>query len=454
MIKRRALSTVIGVLFFVIVMASTISYVGYSMDLIGNLAEAVTVKQDQNFNRQNEEFKITDARVDFNEFNLTVKNTGTIPINITRMWAQNITDSSWNQTKYQLNLLVSAGGTVRNIGQGTGLVALDSESYGLKLVTERGNSLLTQVLSGSRHSIEMSLFHSPASPLTNQNVTLLFSVKNNLTDGSIIKSLVPDFRPPTTTGAATAVQQGPTMPTIVEGLKPGETAIFEATYLVSGDLLDKIIFNATIANAVQGNFVTDLSEIDIATVSESTINESVNEILGIQIGTLSMNFTTFQACEPGLSGINCESDSLDWIRAWDIETGTKYLYRINFTNNGLLPIIIEKATHFLQISSKTGGGGTSVIPYFIRDPSTTTNENPGKYTDLSITLPADGSIEVPMYFGGTGWTSNSIQSTDPNAGAVAGFMVLFGYEDLTGDGNTPDDPPYGQTLPFQAFRIS
>ena len=109
---------------------------------------------------------------------------------------------------------------------------------------------------------------------------------------------------------------------------------------------------------------------------------------------------------------------------------------------------------FLQISSKTGGGGTSVIPYFIRDPSTTTNENPGKYTDLSITLPADGSFEVTMYFGGTGWTSNSIQSTDPNAGAVAGFMVLFGYQDLTGNGWDVDDTPYGQTLPFQAFRIS
>jgi hypothetical protein len=452
LIKRRALSTVIGVLFFVIVMASTISYVGYSMDLIGNLAEAVTVKQDQNFNRQNEEFKITDARVDFNEFNLTVKNTGTIPINITRMWAQNITDSSWNQTKYQLNQIVSPGGLVSNIGQGTGLVALDSESYGLKLVTERGNSLLTQVLSGSRHSIEMTLFHSPASPLTNQNVTLLFSVKNNLTDGSIIKSLVPDFRPPTTTGAATAVQQGPTMPTIVEGLKPGETAIFEATYLVSGDLSDKIIFNATVANAVQGNFVTDLSEIDIAEVSESTINESVNEILGIQIGILSMNFTTFQACIPAAS--NCESDSLDWIRAWDIETNKKYLYRINFTNNGLLPIILEKSTHILQISSKTGGGGTSVTPFFIRDPSTTSNENPGKYTDFSITLPADGSFEVTMYFGGVGWTNNNMQSTDPNPGSVAVFMVLFGYQDLTDDGKTPDDTPYGQTLPFQSFRIS
>ena len=140
--------------------------------------------------------------------------------------------------------------------------------------------------------------------------------------------------------------------------------------------------------------------------------------------------------------------------AWDIETNKKYLYRINFTNNGLLPIILEKATHILQISSKTGGGGTSVTPFFIRDPSTTSNENPGKYTDFSITLPADGSFEVTMYFGGVGWTNNNMQSTDPNPGSVAVFMVLFGYQDLTDDGKTPDDTPYGQTLPFQSFRIS
>ena len=350
MIKRRALSTVIGVLFFVIVMASTISYVGYSMDLIGNLAEAVTVKQDQNFNRQNEEFKITDARVDFNEFNLTVKNTGIIPINITRMWAQNITDSSWNQSKYRLNQLVSAGGTVSNIGQGTGLVAIDSQSYSLKLVTERGNSLNTQVLSASNQPLEMTLFTTPASPLSQQNVTLLYAVKNNLTAGSIIPTLTPQMDPPTTTGAAIAtLESGPT-PASVEGLAPGEIAFFEWTYYVTGDNTNRVKFNATVANAVPGNFVIDRTQIAVPPVSEV----SVSKVIGLSLGIISMNYTSFEVCEPSVS--NCFSDSTDWSRAWLVNTSTEYIWRMNVTNNGVDDILLDQFTALFVLRAQTGGG--------------------------------------------------------------------------------------------------
>ncbi len=98
--KRRGLSTIVGATFFVIVMASTIGYVTYSLDLIDDLARQVIVKQDTKINFQKEEFMISKVSVDgANEFNITVTNTGTIPINITKMWAKNMTDSSWNQTK-------------------------------------------------------------------------------------------------------------------------------------------------------------------------------------------------------------------------------------------------------------------------------------------------------------------------------------------------------------------
>ncbi len=126
--KRRGLSTIVGATFFVIIMASTIGYVTYSLDLIDDLARQVIVKQDTKINRQNEDFKISKVSVDgANEFNITVTNTGNIPISITNMWAKNMTDPSWNQTKYQINKFISPGGSVGNIGQGTGLVAMDSE---------------------------------------------------------------------------------------------------------------------------------------------------------------------------------------------------------------------------------------------------------------------------------------------------------------------------------------
>ena len=113
--KRRGLSTVVGAVFFVLVMASAIGYVSYSLNLIDDLARQVDVKQDTTSNRQNEEFIISKVTIDNNEFNLTVTNTGNIPINITRMWAKNMTDPSWNQTKYQINKFISPGGSVSDI---------------------------------------------------------------------------------------------------------------------------------------------------------------------------------------------------------------------------------------------------------------------------------------------------------------------------------------------------
>jgi len=163
--KRRGLSTIVGAVFFVLVMGSTIGYVTYSMDVIDDLAYQVDVKQDINLNRQNEEFIIADVNIDGGEFNLTVTNTGTIPINVTKMWAKNVTDSSWNQTSYPINQVVVPGGSFTNVGIGTGLIAMDSQSYSLKLLTSRGNTLETQVFSASNLPLEMTLISSPINPL-------------------------------------------------------------------------------------------------------------------------------------------------------------------------------------------------------------------------------------------------------------------------------------------------
>jgi len=418
------------------------------MDLIGNLAEAVTIKQDQNFNRQNEEFKITDARVDFNEFNLTVKNIGTIPINITRMWAQNITDSSWNQSKYQLNQLVSAGGSVSNIGQGTGLVAIDSQSYSLKLVTERGNSLNTQVLSASNQPLEMTLFTTPASPLSQQNVTLLYSVKNNLTAGSIIPTLTPQMDPPTTTGAAIAtLKLGPT-PASVEGLAPGEIAFFEWTYHVTGNNVDKIKFNATVANAVPGNFVTDGTQIAVPPVSEV----SVNKVIGLSLGIISMNYTSFEVCEPDAS--NCFSDSTDWSRAWLINTSTEYIWRMNVTNNGIEDILIDKFTALFVLRAETGGGGNLPRAFFVMDDSTPTVENGGAFTTDSKILAGNGGTNI-VYFGAKGEGGAGLENTHGDTAIYAANLLIFGYEDRdkSATTNVPPDQPYSQNLPFQALRM-
>src|SRR5207245_9479333 len=74
-----------------------------------------------------------------NKFNITVQNTGDIPINITRLWAQDksVTDSFGT---YTINTNVSPGGVATNIGQPLALNPVPTDSYSVKLVTSRGHS--------------------------------------------------------------------------------------------------------------------------------------------------------------------------------------------------------------------------------------------------------------------------------------------------------------------------
>ena len=448
MTKRRGLSTIVGATFFVIVMASTIGYVSYSMDLVDDLAYQVDAQQDRNLNRQSEEFILADVNIDGGEFNLTVTNTGTIPINITKMWAKNITDSSWNQTSYPINQVVAPGAKVGNIGQGTGLVAKDSESYSLKLLTGRGNALSTKVVSASDKPLEMTLFTSPSSPLSAQNVTLLYSIKNNLTDGSIVKSLTPQMDPPTTTGGATATLKSGPSPNVYVGLRPGETALFEWTYEVTGTVADKITFNATLSNAVPGNFETDTVTIDIAPVAESAINE----VLGGIVGVLSMDFNSFEICD--VPNQNCKANTASWVRAWDGNVDTFYTWRIDLTNNGIYDLIIDEHTALMLMTGVAGGGTATPLPYFIRAPSTTSNEDPGEYPNYSIIIDVDET--ETLYFASKSTSGTDREKTHGSPGVVAIFMLIVAYEDQNGSDTVdqPPDEPYSQNLPFQAITIS
>ena len=138
--KRRALSTVVGAAFFVIVMASTISYVAYSMNLIDDLARSIDTKQDENLNKQNEEFEITGVTVTTaNKFDVSIANTGNLPVKITRLYVENSTDTNWNATKYEIDTQIAPGETKSGIAVNQPITYVGTESYVFDLVTDRGN---------------------------------------------------------------------------------------------------------------------------------------------------------------------------------------------------------------------------------------------------------------------------------------------------------------------------
>jgi len=440
--KRRGLSTIVGAVFFVLVMGSTIGYVTYSMDVIDDLAYQVDVKQDTNLNRQSEEFKITDVRVDGTEFNLTVTNTGTIPINITKMWAKNVTDSTWNQTSYPINQVVAPGGSFTDVGIGTGLIAMDSQSYTLKLLTSRGNTLETQVFSASNLPIEMSLLTNPTSPLDDQDVTLQFTVKNNLTNGAIIPLLTPQMA---TAGVIVSTEVGTVTPPSYQGLNPGETVTFEWAYTVTGNEDDTETFTASLQNGVAGNNVSDTVIIDVA----PTAYESFESELSRSFGKLFLNYTTFEACEP--SADDCFSDNTDWGPGWDLKKGRDYIYRIEVRNTNTLDYLLEDKTSILMLQARDTGIWDGGEIFYILKANTPSDEGPTNYTNFSESITKDDGIHT-VYFGAAGTGPPTLETIYSQNGNLALSMLFYACEDTNDDGTCQgNEPHYSQNLPFQAI---
>jgi len=101
--KRRGLSSVIGMIFLVIVLSSTIGYFTYGVNLIEQLNDEVIIKAMEMQDLAKEKFEISNVKIDGGKFNLTIHNTGELPINFTRIWVNNVTDSTWPLQNFTVN---------------------------------------------------------------------------------------------------------------------------------------------------------------------------------------------------------------------------------------------------------------------------------------------------------------------------------------------------------------
>ena len=162
-----------------------------------------------------------------------------------------------------------------------------------------------------------------------------------------------------------------------------------------------------------------------------------------------MNFTTFEACEPGEPGVNCESDSSDWNSAYSLVKDQQYLYRMNVTNNGVYDIFLELRSSLIMLPVKDDGGNANKVPFFIRADSTPTNEDPGAYTDNTKNLAA--GVSVTVYFGSVKAGQTTIEKVFNGDGIIAVFLLVFGHEDTDQNGYQITDPPYSQNMPFQGL---
>lgn len=239
--SRRGLSSVVGMIFAIIAIVTSISYVTFSLNTLDQYNQSTLARNQQGINVGQENFQLFSTKLNYGKFNITVANTGNLAINITRMWVQNTSATDWTYV-YTINKMVAAGNLLTNIGQSSPVGANPSYTYNIKLATSRGNALQFSIGSANSNPLFMSAQMIPGSVHTKAYVTLLYEVMNNMTSSNQLVNISPNT--PSCVGggsgnpvAAASLVSGP-IPPQYPSLPSGSMAVFKWLYNVTGSTPD------------------------------------------------------------------------------------------------------------------------------------------------------------------------------------------------------------------------
>jgi len=257
--NRRGLSTMVGIVFFVVALSSAAAYISYSMNTFDNFAQSIIVKDAQNIDRLKEDIEIISVTLtDTNKFDITVLNKGLVPTKLVRLW---VTDQSSNPITHQkedLNVLINSGEQEKNIATNLGITANPTDSYTVKVVTERGNTASFVLFTKTIAQIDLIV---PATVLPNSKIHVLEIITNNSTTTSTIANMSGTMK----NDKGLIATETPTEPYKL-GLNNNELAIFSWTFVApSSDGLIK--FNASYVGAPGNVNVTKI--VDVSSVENS-----------------------------------------------------------------------------------------------------------------------------------------------------------------------------------------
>ena len=275
--KRRGLSNVIGMIFLVVVLSSTIGYFTYGVNLLETLNDEIVTKNIDVQNKFKESFEISSINIVNGKFNLTLQNTGDLPINIARLWVNNVTDNTWPLQNFTINKLTTPSETITNIGQDIPLYAVDNQAYSMKLVTQRGNSKDFSINSPSDQPIDIKLIALPQTVSDGFLTTLLMTVTNNMTNNNVLLNIVPQLSTPQTTGTASYVLISNADPAKYGTLAKGDTVYFTWTYEISGDVGNTVSFTGSLQNGYpQNTATTSVTVNDVLLAQQSSTTLALN----------------------------------------------------------------------------------------------------------------------------------------------------------------------------------
>ena len=431
MTKRRGLTSVVGAVFAIIAIMTSIGYVTYSMNLLEKFNQSVLVRTEESIDRGKEEFDITKASIVNVKLNITVQNSASLPVHLTRLWVQNMTVAD-SVFKYDIDEVVSSGRTLSNIGQNIAFNADNANPYQIKLVTERGNSQEFTISSASSAPLNIQLLALPSTVSSGFTTKLVMLVTNN--GSGTLTNLAPQT-PSKSSGFATCTL-GAVSPPSYDTLPPGGAAIFTWDLTVSGFVPNSCTYTAQLQNPYPGNTAqatVTLTEIKITSTDWSA-----------HAGILSINYTSFQWAQGG-----------GWNQSWNVPKGQDTVFSLQLTNNNASGTIWLSKTSSLVFY---GVSNQASVPFYIVQNVTVTATPPTisqAYTctgppinEYCIGVPGNGT--ATLYFAANDEGSNAVSKFSNAVTQYTGFLIVFGKYSDTQNGVGSQ---YGQNIPYIGLRV-
>ncbi|MDE1844069.1 MAG: hypothetical protein KGI10_01920 [Thaumarchaeota archaeon] len=396
------------------------------MHLLDNYSQSFIVTNQQRVDAQREQFKISSVSIaNNNKFNITVQNTGQIPINITRIWIQDTTIST-SPAKYNVGQSVAPNGILKNIGQGSAFpTASSQDTYSMQLVTSRGNTQQFSVNSVGTAPLNIQFYAFPSTIASDFTTELVMVVTNNQT--GTLANLVPTV---TKTASTAACNLSATpIPPSVSTLAPGSTAVFKWDLKVTGSDGKFCTYSASLTNGFPGNMASTTATINAITATSSNWSTTW--------GIISINYTSLKWAQNG--GTN-------WNTNWAIPCGSGCgntdVWRMDVTNNDPTRSFVINGNTTLVLFGSSPGSNAATQFYVIK------NDYAPMHGYLINGQTIGPNSTGTLYFG-----SKNVGTADPQSisktGQYAVSILIFGYWNTVQSNNF-----FGQNIPYEGIIVS
>jgi hypothetical protein len=251
--QRRALSTIVGALLFLVILVSAFGSLITAMSFMTSFQEKSIEVADANFNQINEIFTVGAKTSNSCVLTVTIENKGVVAIDIVELFVIDSTENEVN--RYDLtNGLVTSGDTV-TLTDSLSTITLESkEYYEIKAVTERGTAESRSIFTPANCKTPVlvgELVAAPPEIAANEEVTVAFVVVNrgDVTLENVTLADSSDFDL-TVSPASSEKSQTLLTNSTIDFLDPGETVVFRWSLVVKGGIgtTITIMTNATAAD--------------------------------------------------------------------------------------------------------------------------------------------------------------------------------------------------------------